>query len=97
MRGRVPVVVGGTGFYLNTLLSSEATAPASTVEDKHYVQQLIANKTWDQRYGILSVRQYNKLYRGRFSNELIMHAKLNSISPIALYIKDCLYFKPPLN
>jgi len=47
--GRTPIVVGGTGFYVNTLLSGESTAPASTVEDKQYVNQLIASKTWDQR------------------------------------------------
>ena len=48
-RGRTPIVVGGTGFYVNTLLSGESTAPASTAEDKQHVNQLIASKTWDQR------------------------------------------------
>ena len=49
MRGNTPIIVGGTGFYLNMLLSSEATAPASTAVDKQYVEQLIASKTWNQR------------------------------------------------
>ncbi|XP_065882308.1 tRNA dimethylallyltransferase 2-like [Dysidea avara] len=52
-RGRTPIVVGGTGFYVNTLLSGESTAPASTAEDKQHVNQLIASKTWDQSLELL--------------------------------------------
>lgn len=53
MRGNTPIIVGGTGFYLNMLLSSEGTAPASTAIDKQYVEQLIASKTWSQSLELL--------------------------------------------
>ena len=46
--------MGGTGFYLNTLLSSEPTAPASSAENKQHVEQMVASKTWDQRYALSS-------------------------------------------
>ena len=73
MRGKTPIIVGGTGFYLNTLLSSEATAPASAAVDKQYVEQLLASKTWDQRY-CMSFQTYHIV-----ANYLIHPTKISTL------------------
>ena len=70
MRGKTPIIVGGTGFYLNTLLSNEPTAPASTAVDKQYVEQLVASKTWDQRC-YMSLQIYRMA--GRFGKLSVIH------------------------
>ena len=81
--------MGGTGFYLNTLLSSEATAPSSTAGDKHYVEQLIANKTWDQGYDILSLQLDRNCRMGKFEMEFLFIADFDE-NVSHLYIKYCL-------
>lgn len=66
--------MGGTGFYLNTLLSSEPTAPASTADDKQYAEQLIGSKSWDQRYGIWRIMKFHRehVVYGQFRITTIM-------------------------
>jgi tRNA dimethylallyltransferase len=40
-RGRVPIVVGGTGFYLRWLVYGKATSPPSRPEVAEEAEQLI--------------------------------------------------------
>lgn len=41
-RGKTPIVVGGTGFYLKWLVSGRPSTPASTKESEHVVQERLA-------------------------------------------------------
>lgn len=50
-RGRVPLVVGGTGFYVRTLLQGPTGAPPSTAESMERVEGMVRedNQDWDKR------------------------------------------------
>lgn len=50
-RGSVPLVVGGTGFYVRTLLQGPTGAPPSTAESMERVEGMVRedNLDWDKR------------------------------------------------
>ena len=52
-RGRVPLIVGGTGLYMRTLLEGGASgAPQSTRETKAWINTLVETEDggdWDKR------------------------------------------------
>ena len=48
-RGRVPLVVGGTGLYLNTLMHGPTGAPPSTPETRASVDRMVEGETWEAR------------------------------------------------
>ena len=50
-RGRVPLVVGGTGLYVRTLLQGPSGAPASTPETIERVEAMVAEdgQDWEKR------------------------------------------------
>ena len=97
LHGRTPIVVGGTGFYLNTLLSSEATAPASTAGDKHHVEQLIAGKTWDQRYSVgiqpylYGTHYFIILLVSKLNSEILFASDNHHISKAIMHTGTCFY------
>ena len=50
-RGRVPLVVGGTGLYVRTLLQGPSGAPSSTAESRERVDDIVREdgQDWDKR------------------------------------------------
>lgn len=49
-RGRVPLVVGGTGLYLRTLIHGPTGAPSSTPESRDSMDRMLEGETWETRY-----------------------------------------------
>ena len=48
-RGRVPLVVGGTGLYLHTLMHGPTGAPPSTPETRASVDRMVEGEAWEAR------------------------------------------------
>ena len=48
-RGRVPLVVGGTGLYLHTLMHGPTGAPPSTSETRAGVDRMVEGEMWEAR------------------------------------------------
>ncbi len=51
-RGRVPLIVGGTGLYLQTLLQGCQGSPASTQESRAMIDRIVQEEDkddWDTR------------------------------------------------
>lgn len=49
-RGRVPLVVGGTGLYLRTLIHGPTGAPSSTPESRASMDRMLEGEAWETRY-----------------------------------------------
>ena len=48
-RGRVPLVVGGTGLYLHTLIHGPTGAPCSTPESRASMDRMLEGEAWETR------------------------------------------------
>lgn len=51
-RGRVPMVIGGTGLYIKTLIEGPHGAPPSTLESRAHIDKLIEEEdggVWEVR------------------------------------------------
>ena len=48
-RGRVPLVVGGTGLYFHTLMHGPTRAPPSTPETRTSVDRMLEGEAWEVR------------------------------------------------
>ena len=55
-RGHVPMVVGGTGLYIRTLMEGATGAPPSTGESKEMVEEMVKEdgEVWETRCVMLT-------------------------------------------
>jgi tRNA dimethylallyltransferase len=59
-RGKIPLLVGGTNFYLTWLLQGKPSAPVATEEVMDRVHSMTRNKTWQESLELLS--KYDPVY-----------------------------------